>query len=708
MMSSLTSCRNLDDIKGRLDNLEVSVSNLEAAVKALQDAYTKGKFIQTTSPITDTKAGGWLISFTDNSEIRITNGENGYIAMDGKDGLTPYLKVDSIGCWSISYDNGSTFEDLLDDDGNKILAVGKDGRNGAEGYSARVKVGSNGNYVIQTYKESAPTVIIEEIATSFTSKSQNVISAIVQNDRTMVTSIQLADGSTYYFNRDFTSPKNFVLLSNQTLNLSYGTQTSLEFRVNPSNAYFSLDKIGLVKVNSSGYSVPSGYKLIRIEDVYDDKGREKKVGQYRAIIEDTKGELSYEDQIALSMTVYNEEGKQDQIISSSIGIKNKNNGELIHTDLPVVVIKTPNAAPVVSKETWMAGATITIINPDMSIDYEGTMSIKGRGNSTWNYPKKPFALKLDKKDKILGMKKHKRWCLLANWIDRTMIRNAVAFEISKKTGLAWTPSGKHVEVVFNGKHLGNYYLCEQIKVDENRVNISSLDPAATSGDGITGGYIFEIDDHYDEAFKFKSTICQYPWMFKDPDEINTAQFNYVVNYVNELESSLYDAGRFAARDFTNYLNLESFVDFWFVYELTMNADPNMPRSVYMHKDIGGKMTAGPVWDFDFGTFKSYMPTYTFRIKDAVYYKQLFKDPQFVALVKERWQRFKPAFENDIPAFIDAKQNELSKSEAINYKMWPINRDINDDETMTFPQSLRRLKASYLAKLTWLDTQINAM
>ena len=96
---------------------------------------------------------------------------------------------------------------------------------------------------------------------------------------------------------------------------------------------------------------------------------------------------------------------------------------------------------------------------------------------TFLYPKKPYALKLDDKISILGKPAHKRWVLLANWMDRPLLRNRISLKVAEKTGLAWTPGSEFVEVVLNGVHLGNYLLCEQIKMDKNRVNISSLKPS---------------------------------------------------------------------------------------------------------------------------------------------------------------------------------------------------------------------------------------
>lgn len=393
----------------------------------------------------------------------------------------------------------------------------------------------------------------------------------------------------------------------------------------------------------------------------------------------------------------------------------------IQTGLPVVIINTPCCQEIVSKEDWLKGATITILNPDHTLDCQGTLSIKGRGNSTWMYyPKRPYALKLDKKSKVLGMAKHKRWCLLANWIDKTLMRNAVAFEVSRKTGMDWTPSGKFVELVLNGEHMGNYYLCEQIKVDEKRVALAELDPEATSGVGITGGYIFELDASFDEEYKFisehgymhNSDTPGLPWMFKDPDEVNQYQFNYAKNYVHEMETALYsEYGSSSTRysNISNYMDLESYADWWIIHELVSNAEMMHPKSCYMHKDIdvsptqNSKMKAGPVWDFDNGTFKTNV-TDKFMYR-GLYYPQLFSYTQFQELVKTRWNSYKDELKADIPVFIEQNKQDLVRSAAINFELWPLHDNNNGDEHLDYPDAADQLKQAFLDKWEWLDERI---
>ena len=394
------------------------------------------------------------------------------------------------------------------------------------------------------------------------------------------------------------------------------------------------------------------------------------------------------------------------MVFSSNGEMNIYNVKVSGTGLPTVIINTPKGASIPPKTAdWLEGTYIKVINADGKVDYEGKEdNIRGRGNSTWGYPKKPYALKLDSKASILGMPKHKRWVLLANWMDRTMLRNRVAFAIAEKTCLAWTPRGEFVEVILNGKHVGNYYLCEQIKVDENRVDINELEDTDTEGDAITGGYLMELDTYFDEVNKFKSSIMKLPYMFKEPDEevLNEQQFAYMQNYVNRLEEVLYDDAAFALRDYAKYIDIDTYIDWWLVHEVTFNGEPNHPKSSYMHKDKGGKLKAGPVWDFDWGTFVP--TTTTLRLSKALYYERLLQDPVFLARVKERWAELKPKFE-EIPAFIEAEKARLSKSADINIKLWPISSRTNGDETLTYDAAVKRMINAYNGRLQTLDRVI---
>lgn len=417
-------------------------------------------------------------------------------------------------------------------------------------------------------------------------------------------------------------------------------------------------------------------------------------------VEQVSGETVNDFSEPVTYTVVASEDKtQDYIVS------------VTYSGLPVLFINTPNNATIPDKHSdWLANTEIKLYKADWTIDLEGTTGIRGRGNSTWGYPKKPYALKLDSKSSVLGMPKHKRWVLLANWMDRTIMRNRISFAIAMKTGLAWTPRGEFVELILNGQHKGNYYLCEHIKVDENRVNVDELEDDKTDS-----GYIMELDSYFDEVNKFRSQYYNLPYMFKDPDEVNSAQFTFLQNYVNTLEYALYNSTKFASREYTQYMDVDSFIDWWLVHELTGNEEPKHPKSSYMHKDAGGKLTMGPVWDFDWGTFMPHTKFVCYGRTDGlkpIYYDRLMQDAQFKARVKERWIALETGF-REIPAYIESEAARIKGSESMNHKMWPCNTlevigyIVNQDEHMTFDQAVARMKSAYEGKLNWMDSQISS-
>lgn len=408
---------------------------------------------------------------------------------------------------------------------------------------------------------------------------------------------------------------------------------------------------------------------------------------------------------------------------------------------------------------WVETDKMAVYNADGSVDMkEASCGIRLRGNSTQKFPKKPFAMKLVSKASVLGMPKHKRWVLLANWMDRTMLRNAVAFEVAHQTenayadGLGWNPHGYSVEVIMDGRHVGNYFLCEQIKIDGDRVDIKDCIEDII-GDGNTNptmadcGYLLEFDDNYDEVDKFR-TGRGLPCMFKDEvSKYSSDIYNQVKARIEAVESNL-EAGNYEAA--YNDLDINSVIDYFFVQELTFNDEYKHPKSVYMLIDGDGKLTAGPVWDFDWQTFVNYDQvqamnskyggTYSCRntnewlygksklaedsflpwddpdyINDQPYmwYPLLFKDANFRARVQERWVVIYPQLLNVVDKIDEfAAQNKVS--EQYNSAMWPlvslknsVGSAFNGDEDMSFNEAIATMKQAYTDRLNWMNMQITS-
>lgn len=433
-------------------------------------------------------------------------------------------------------------------------------------------------------------------------------------------------------------------------------------------------------------------------------------------------------------------------------IKLKNREESC-SGLPILVLTTDDGLDITSKEIWSAGKFKLDPQGNSAIDeLSGITEIRGRGNSTWAMPKKPFALKLKDKSTgvFMGMSPHKRWVLLANYADKTGLRNKVAFDISRQVGLAWTPDSRFVDVILNGKFLGNYQLTEHIKIDPNRVDIEEIDNEETNPDKITGGWLFEIDRYYSngETRYFRPAISQLPVIVKEPEDANSAQMSYIQKYFGDLEKLLYPtlpdgtnysesfahlAGVPDSTEYHGLIDINSFINYWIVQELTGNYDGRLPGSVYMHKDVGKKLTIGPVWDFDQTTFlgsKSwlyfdYVPNdgeYTNLGYRSVFFAQLFKDPKFKARAKERWQEVYSDLLGEVTESIDDDYSLIAKSLEINWidigedesqGIWGLNEDDiatggrNHDKNLKCADAVERLKNYYLQRVNWMNTQINS-
>ncbi|MCH5331954.1 MAG: CotH kinase family protein [Alistipes sp.] len=389
---------------------------------------------------------------------------------------------------------------------------------------------------------------------------------------------------------------------------------------------------------------------------------------------------------------------------------------------PVVRITTTVPQNYIDKNNWTPGTIEIDGGGDYSDLEKMNAEIKGRGNSTWSWEKKPYAIKLESKKEVMDMPKHKRWCLIANYMDRTHMRNRVAYHISENTGLAYTTRNRYVELYFNDKYQGLYLLTEQIKEDKNRVDITELSPSDT-GDAITGGYLLEFDTNYDEDKRFHTSASYIPVNLKYPDaaDITSEQWDYIKGYVNSLDEAVWKLGQGLddSSEVFRMLDRQSMIDFWIVFELMANHEVLHPKSVYFHKDRGGKLIAGPVWDFDYQTLTQSTANSWINYNLSYYYSEfpwfeqnwwnvlLSKDLEFKHDVKTRWNELYP-FLTTIPDYIEAQQEYISDAEARNYQRWPsINGtgNPNGDERLSFNDAVKRLKDTYTSRLLWMNTQI---
>jgi hypothetical protein len=370
------------------------------------------------------------------------------------------------------------------------------------------------------------------------------------------------------------------------------------------------------------------------------------------------------------------------------------------TGLPVVKIDTENNAEIRDKENYV-NATFTLsdaVSPKNNLDKKAT-GIRGRGNSTWGYSKKPYRLKFDKKVSMFGLGEAKSWVLLANYLDPTLIMNTVALELGHRVGLQYTNHAYHVEFFLNGKYQGSYVLTEQVQVDKNRVNIDEKTD-----------FLIEMDSYYDEPVKFKTPLLRLPVNVKSPEVASDSEIEFVKTAINSLEEAMFGStGNFPA-GYKNLIDVSSFVDFLIVTEIVRNNELQHPKSTYMYKGKGGKIYMGPLWDFDwafgysdggqayFNNAKT-MLHYNRDVSSPIgtrFFTQFFKDPEFRLEYKKRWNEIKASI-SDIDRFAQEKGDYLRKSAVENKEKWTGNLD--------HTAQINNMCAWLRERIAYLDTQI---
>jgi hypothetical protein len=386
--------------------------------------------------------------------------------------------------------------------------------------------------------------------------------------------------------------------------------------------------------------------------------------------------------------------------------------------LPQLRITTTNGSDIVSKEVYVTG-TVTLTDSAGTMLMQGPTEIRGRGNTTWELmPKKPYRVRLTTSASLLGMPASRHWVLLANYSDKTLVRNELAFEMSRMAGLAWTPRSRHVDLYLNGRYDGIYQLVEHVRVAPDRVNISTVRIADTTAAAITGGYMLEVDERRGEAFCFNSTMTRMVFCLNDPETLLqpgwAQQRAYIQGYLAKTDSAIFGA------DFANpvtgyaaYIDVESAINYNIVQEVTKNVDGALRFSGFMYKPRGGKLVFGPVWDFDiaFGNvnYDEADRTDGWRSRQAQWYTRLFQDPAFRARFTARWNELKAAGAIDsLEVLAYSRANYLSTVQARNFGRWPIlgtyvwpNRVV----TGSYPGEVNAMGQWLQARVRWMNAEI---
>ena len=414
-----------------------------------------------------------------------------------------------------------------------------------------------------------------------------------------------------------------------------------------------------------------------------------------------------------------------------------------YTGLPVLYLNTEVSMEEITHDAYVFG-TMKLAYGNDSADFTYTFSkekkgekkegIKGRGNTTWLMDKKGYAIKFDKKQSLFGLAAAKKWCIIANYADKTLLRNVYASLLANNIFNAeWNPSFRPVEVVWNGVYQGNYILCERNTVSAGRVdvqdisdyseeNIGNGDFVDKNGDELVdlfdGGFILEIDGWRDSPFWFESEKAKAPVALKDPDEVSEFIQEHVRTIVQTAENFLYDENFKDTTDgWRKFFDEKSVIDWFFVNEIARNHDAKDFSSIYkFYSPADGKLHYGPIWDFDVGFGNDgdgeVAAVTGWYVKNGFWTIRMFEDSLFVHNVIERWNEQKEALNASVQDMFLSLASSDSVSAECNFMKWDIlgkkvhTNSAGYEERLTYQSEVDYMKDWLLKRIAWIDNALN--
>lgn len=386
------------------------------------------------------------------------------------------------------------------------------------------------------------------------------------------------------------------------------------------------------------------------------------------------------------------------------------------TNLPTLYITLDNGAAQgdITKDGEQLPGVVSLSAEGYEAIVDAPITIKGRGNSTWQLPKKPYQIKFDEKTDVLGMGKAKKWILLANYWDKTLMRNYATYNLAIRMGMDYTTEGRFVDVVINGEYQGNYLLTEKVELGGQRID----------EDEDNGGVLFELEvlvRHPDDGCAAcVVTNDGVHAMVKEP-EMDTAEEQAALNadclqFLNNIEDKLEQGYEV----YSQYIDVQSFIDWYIVNELAKNFDAAFWTSTYCYRSEDGILHMGPVWDVDvcFGnqdvtypdTIDNGLNYYNYRADKGAWYRTLFQDSTFVSMLKERWnQLVEEGYFDDMLEEIDQTAEYLSASQAKDLERWPDAMQVTEvrgkgTPYFTYAEEVNHFKNYIIQRIDWLNTQ----
>ncbi len=390
--------------------------------------------------------------------------------------------------------------------------------------------------------------------------------------------------------------------------------------------------------------------------------------------------------------------------------------------LPVVSLYVDGNASIVSKNEYIFGS--------MSIDCSGAdefkgcdftdarLQVKGRGNASWNgTDKKSYRIKFDKKQSVLGRRPDKDWVLVPNYFDKSLIRNALAHEMADCLDyLYYNPNHTMIDLFINGEYRGVYSIADKIEESNEKIDLKATD----NKDDIE--FLIEIGWEYDGTniygVDYFDTATLERLYVKEPKitEANKPTIWPIMFYMAEADVAIVTGNNYEA-----YFDMDALVDWFILAELTNNTEMAFYRSCYFYKPEGGKITMGPVWDFDmaFGNHYADIPNYdgwataeaTYDYVNITWTSYLIKYPAFMERVKARWVEKRDELLEIANTTIDELYEKVSPSAEANFELWKImniqvgSTSVNPSVYNTYEKQVEYVRSFLQKRADWIDNEL---
>lgn len=377
--------------------------------------------------------------------------------------------------------------------------------------------------------------------------------------------------------------------------------------------------------------------------------------------------------------------------------------------LPVVYVNTTNSAAINSTENYVTGS--------LYIDSLGKAALgtkeapiaaqfKGRGNYTWTgFDKKPYKIKFDVKQAVLGMPNNRHWCLLACADDYLgFLKMPAGFRISEAVGLRWTPRTRPVELVLNGKYMGLYFLTEHVRIASNRVKITEQEDNAT--DSVSGGWLVEIDNYASDGnIEFDEGNGQHVMVsLKEPEVLSSQQRNYIEQQLNGLNNALY--GNSSAK-LWQMLDVDEAAKYYLVQEIMEDCESYHGSCfLYKDRDRNGKVDKwkfGPVWDFG-NAYDRHQETWIYDNPtfDQYWIGRIATWPEFQKAVKEQWWIYYHTQKDQVKTDMRTFANTIEKAAKNDANVWRNTSNYRDNSD--YQDVRERYFRRYDWRIDWLYKQ----